>query len=93
MVREVDGELLLLDTSANRIHQLNRTASFIWQRCEDVASEADLAAELALEFDVEEGQALHDVERTLSTLRALELVSQCQGNDAGPPAASRGVSQ
>jgi len=53
MVREVDGELLLLDTSSNRIHQLNRTASFIWQRCDDVGSEAELAAELAVEFDVE----------------------------------------
>jgi len=76
MVREVDGELLLLDTNSNRIHQLNRTASFIWQRCDNVASEAELAAELALEFDVEEVQALNDVTKTLHTLRSLELVSQ-----------------
>jgi len=76
MVREVDGELLLLDTNSNRIHQLNRTASFIWQRCDDVTSAAELAAELALEFDVEAGQALNDVTETLNTLRSLELVSQ-----------------
>jgi hypothetical protein len=76
MVREVDGELLLLDTNSNRIHQLNRTASFIWQRCDEVASVAELAAELALEFDVERGQALNDVTKTLNTLRSLELVSQ-----------------
>jgi Coenzyme PQQ synthesis protein D (PqqD) len=76
MVREVDGELLLLDTSSNRIHQLNRTASFIWQHCDDVGSEAELAAELAVEFDVEEGQALNDVTKTLHTLRSLELVSE-----------------
>jgi hypothetical protein len=76
LVREVDGELLLLDTSSNRIHQLNRTASFIWRRCDDFGSEAELAAELALEFEVEERQALSDVTETLRTLRSLELVSQ-----------------
>ena len=76
MVREVEGELLLLDTSSNRIHQLNRTASFIYQRCEDVDSPHELAAELAIEFDVEEGQALNDVTETLHTLRALELVNE-----------------
>jgi hypothetical protein len=75
MVREVDGELLLLDTSSNRIHQLNRTASFIYQRCEDVRSPQELAAELAVEFDVEEVQALNDVTKTLHTLRSLELVN------------------
>ena len=76
MVREVDGELLLLDTNSNRIHQLNRTASFIWERCDKVASSAELATELALEFDVETGQALNDVTETLDTLCSLELVSQ-----------------
>ena len=76
MVREVDGELLLLDTNSNRIHQLNRTASFIYQRCEHVDSADQLAAELALEFDVEEVQALNDVTKTLQALRSLELVNE-----------------
>jgi hypothetical protein len=74
MMRDIDGELLLLDTKSNRIHQLNRTASFIWKRYEQVASPTEIAAELALEFDVEAVQAFNDVTDTLNTLRSLDLV-------------------
>jgi hypothetical protein len=80
LMRDVDGELLLLDTSSNRIHQLNRTASFIWNRCEQVASAQEIAAELALEFDVEEVQALRDVTNMLQTLRSLDLVNGTDGH-------------
>ena len=40
VVREVEGEILLLDTGANLIHQLNETASFVWRRCDAAASPA-----------------------------------------------------
>ena len=32
--REIDDELLVLDTESNRIHQLNRTAGVIWRLCD-----------------------------------------------------------
>lgn len=76
MVREIENEFLLLDTESNRIHQLNRTASFIWRRCEGAASPATIAAELAMEFDVDEERALNDVHRTLNTLRSLALIAE-----------------
>ena len=72
-VREVEDELLLLDTESNRIHQLNRTASQIWRRC-DIASPDSIAAELVREYDVDEEQALSDVVHTLETFQALNLV-------------------
>ena len=73
-VREVDGEVVVLDTESDQIHQLNRTASFIWRNCAEVTSANELAILLATEFDVEEHIALKDVIETLSTLRALRLI-------------------
>jgi hypothetical protein len=72
--REVDDELLLLDTEWNRIHQLNKTASFIWRKCDEVASATELAELLAKEFDVEQDVALRDVGDMLDRLRALDLI-------------------
>jgi hypothetical protein len=74
MVREVDHDLLLLDTESDYIHQLNQTASFIWRSCDGASSAEDIAASLAKEYDVEKHVALRDVVETLSSLRALNLV-------------------
>ena len=72
MVREIDGEVLVLDTRANRIHQFNRTASIIWRRCGEEPH--TIASALVAEFSVDEETALRDVVETLSTLRSLRLI-------------------
>jgi len=74
MEREVDQEILLLDTESDQIHQLNQTATFIWRRCDEIASPEHLAILLAQEFNVPEHVALRDVGDTLSRLRALNLI-------------------
>lgn len=74
VVREVDGEVLVLDTRSNRIHQLNATASLIWRGCREGREPARIASELAVKFDVDEETALRDVHETMSKLRALELL-------------------
>lgn len=74
LVREIDGEVVILDTQSGRIHQLNRTASFIWRMCDEATTPQDIAAALAREFDVDEATALEDVQKTLSLLRTLKLL-------------------
>ena len=74
MEREVDGEILLLDIESDQIHQLNRTASFIWRKCDELGSVDRIATVLATEFDVEEHAAIKDVSDTVDRLRALKLV-------------------
>jgi hypothetical protein len=76
VVRELGDGILLLDMKADKIHQLNATAGFIWRHCDGVASAADIAASVAREYDVEEGTAARDVEMALSELRALNLVAE-----------------
>jgi Coenzyme PQQ synthesis protein D (PqqD) len=75
MVREIDSEFLVLDTLSNQIHQLNRTASFIWRMCDEGAMRETIASALASEFAVDEETALNDVVETLSKLRALNLLA------------------
>jgi len=75
MVREIDGEILVLDTLSNQVHQLNRTASFIWRMCDEGVMPEAIASALAAEFAVDEETALKDVAKTISRLRSLNLLA------------------
>ena len=74
VAQTVDRDLLLLDTEAELIHQLNATASFIWHRCDGENSATEIARLLADEFAVESNVALNDVVETLNKLREVNLV-------------------
>jgi hypothetical protein len=76
IVREMNGEFLLLDTAANQVHRLNRTASVIWRCCDGTSSPQQIAAVMMQTFDVEGSLVLLDVIRTLAQLRALNLLVQ-----------------
>ena len=78
MIREVDEEVLLLDTESDQIHQLNQTASFIWRNCSEATSAEEIAARLTMEFDVGKDAALKDVIEVLGRLQALELIIEVQ---------------
>jgi len=76
MVRGLDDDLLILDTEANQIHQLNQTASLIWRNVDEVSAPEQLAGLLAETFDVGEQVALTDVLQTLERFRGLNLVQE-----------------
>jgi len=71
--REVDGEVLVLDGSARLIHQLNPTASFIWQRAQSGSAPLEIATALVEQYDVELATAQRDVAVTLARLSELNL--------------------
>jgi coenzyme PQQ synthesis protein D (PqqD) len=73
-VREIDGEVVIVDREMQRIHQLNSTASFVWNRVDPECDVVWLAQELSRRFDVEESAALADVKRVIEELRALRLL-------------------
>jgi hypothetical protein len=72
--RIVDGEVVLLDHTNERIHQLNATASFIWSRLDGRKTIERVAAEMTQEFDVDEQKALADVGQIVAELVELELL-------------------
>ena len=75
IAREVNGELLILDGRAELIHQLNPTASFIWQQAQDGASAEGIAAALVEQYDVDLETAHRDAVATLTRLEELNLVT------------------
>lgn len=82
IVREVEGELLILDTGTNRIHQLNPTASLVWELCQSPMRLEDIAARLATAFDVDARTALTDVEGAVSQFRTLGLLDMTDASGA-----------
>jgi coenzyme PQQ synthesis protein D (PqqD) len=74
ILRRVQQELLLLDTQFKKIHQLNETASFIWDNWEQVPDVVEIAKLLAQKFEVDEDVALSDVSAMVGRLRELNLL-------------------
>lgn len=73
-IRVVAHETVVLDLDAERIHQLNTTASFIWDQCDGHRTVAEIAAELARSFDVDHRTAHEAVHATLRRLDELQLL-------------------
>jgi hypothetical protein len=70
----VEGECVLLDRDAGLVHHFNRTASFIWDRCDGRSTVEDIAAGMAQSFDVDPSVARNDVTIVVRQLRDLNLL-------------------
>jgi hypothetical protein len=70
----VEGETIVLDRPHEHIHQLNLTATFIWERCDGTASIEGIAAQLAETFAVAYETAVDDVVRVVSDFQHLQLL-------------------
>ncbi len=72
--RVVEEETVVLDRHHEFIHQLNLTATYIWERCDGKASIEDIAAQLAETFDVASEIALKDVVQVIRQFQDLQLL-------------------
>jgi Coenzyme PQQ synthesis protein D (PqqD) len=72
--RLIDGETVVLDRQAGLVHQLNRTASYIWERFDGQSALTDIAHRLAQVFDVELSVATRDVTAIIRQLEELHLL-------------------
>ena len=75
-IENADGELIVLDKSAGKVHQLNSTASFVWDCLSDGLAVDEIALMLSEAFDVEPEAALSDVQAALAQFEGLALVVQ-----------------
>jgi methyltransferase-like protein len=73
--RTVEGEMVVMDQESEQIHQLNQTASFIWQLCDGEHDRQQIAEELAATFEIDSDTAEQDVSVTLRKLEELGLLS------------------
>jgi hypothetical protein len=74
IARLLDGETVVLDRQAGVIHQLNRTASYVWAHCAGHSTIADIAHQLTDVFAVEATVAARDVGPLVRQLQALQLL-------------------
>jgi Coenzyme PQQ synthesis protein D (PqqD) len=77
--RTIDGETLILNRKDGRLHQLNPTASFIWDCCDGNSNIADITERLAGAYEVDSSTARKDVEEVLSNLRNSNLLDGLEG--------------
>ena len=73
---EVDGETIVLDDQNGYIHQLNESASFVWNQCDGKSSLTEIVRRFAEAFDLEEMVAGRDVSEVIEKLRELKLLSE-----------------
>ena len=93
---EVDGEAVLLDEDANRLHRLNATATIVWASFDGRSSVREIASDLADALGVSTERTLPDVlavTRSLAEEGLLELDECAAGTEnaerasqADPPA-------
>jgi hypothetical protein len=72
---ETDYGTVLLDERAGAYWELNPTATLVVRTLLDGGEESDAAASLVREFDIDEEQALRDVEALVGQLRGSGLAS------------------
>jgi hypothetical protein len=80
-VRLIDGEGVVLDRQAGLIHQLNHTASYIWDRCDGQFTVAEIADQLAMTFDVDASTAARDVATIISQFHSVGFLEACGCDD------------
>jgi hypothetical protein len=73
-VRVIEGETVVFDRQAGRVHQLNQTASYIWERCDGTCRVMDLTHQLTQDFDVDRTTAANDVAAIILQLQGLNLL-------------------
>jgi len=72
--RSVGGETIVLDRTTNQVHQLNATASLVWQRCDGQHTVAEIAKALTEAFEVDRDTARDAVVEALRQFDQLGLL-------------------
>jgi Coenzyme PQQ synthesis protein D (PqqD) len=76
--RTIEGETVILNRKEGRLHQLNATASFIWDCCDGNWNIAEIVDRLAGAYEVDASTARKDVEEVISNLRNSNLLEKLE---------------
>ncbi len=70
----IDGETVVLDRREEFIHQFNKTASYIWERCDGMQTAAEISRDLCETFEVDAATAERDVAAVIERLCRARLL-------------------
>jgi hypothetical protein len=73
-VREVGGETLIFDPQGSLIHQLNHTASYIWERCNGQSTLREITHQVVEAFDVDAQIAAAELTALIRQFHQLNLL-------------------
>lgn len=73
-VREIDGEVVILDPRTDQMHNLNPTAAFIFEAVDGARTAAAIALEVARCYEIDVALAEKDTLALLEQLRGLQLI-------------------
>lgn len=73
--RELAGEAILLDPQEGCSYNLNAVGTLIWKMLDGEHSISDIAAAICEKYEVEQKQAIEDIELLLNDLRNNKLLS------------------
>ena len=74
LAKRVDDEIVLVHLETNRIYELNRTASFLWDALAAGSTRAGLEEQLALEFDVQRDELAREIDELLEQFTSERLI-------------------
>jgi len=66
--QEIQGQVIIVRPAGQEFHQLDETATFLWNRLDRPRAADDLAEELCEEYEVSPEDAARDVRSFLSDL-------------------------
>ena len=72
--QKVGDELVVLDNNSGQVHQLNVSASFIWENCNGEQTVKDIAHAMADYFGINQEQALSDVNTVIQEFHGKSLL-------------------
>jgi Coenzyme PQQ synthesis protein D (PqqD) len=72
--RSIDLEIIVLDRHKGSIHQLNQTASFVWEQCDGESSLEEIATRMTEAFEVDFSTAMSDVRKVIQQLHDIGLL-------------------
>ena len=74
--RKLGDRLVVVDLRSNRIYELNRTASRIWELLDDGSDKTELEETLLKEFDVERSVLSQEIDRTIAQFSSEGLIGE-----------------
>lgn len=74
-IRIIDDEVVIADIESGDVHQLNPTASFIWQLCDGETTVEQVVSSVVERYEISQAQARQDVEAVIDDLLKLNLFS------------------
>lgn len=74
VLREIDGETVLLDLAGSTYFAVNRTGTFLLQLLADEQDRDSLVAALAREFELDSEQAAADTDAFVAALAEQDLL-------------------